>query len=161
MYSAPTTSFSRPILRSKESRGSLQNWRKYMSRVKSWNSFKTYPCDDLLLASSETALYWKYTLAPFARWLLWKNIYSKPQVTKGQSKRIDFFPWVIDRKFQIIAWNCHVHSNGESSNLKFAVYATWRKIDVCLATPFKSDFVLNCQTDKYITTVISIVQILR
>ena len=35
MYSAPTTNFSSPIRRSKDNRGSCQNWRKYMSSVKS------------------------------------------------------------------------------------------------------------------------------
>ena len=38
MYSAPTTSLSRPGLLSKDNLGSCQNCRKYMSRVKSWNS---------------------------------------------------------------------------------------------------------------------------
>ena len=35
MYSAPTTSFSSPGLRSNDNRGSCQNCLKYMSRVKS------------------------------------------------------------------------------------------------------------------------------
>ena len=36
IYSAPTTSLSRPGRRSKDNLGSCQNCRKYMSRVKSW-----------------------------------------------------------------------------------------------------------------------------
>ena len=38
IYSAPTTSLSRPGRRSKDNLGSCQNCRKYMSRVKSWKS---------------------------------------------------------------------------------------------------------------------------
>ena len=46
IYSAPTTSLSRPGRRSKDNLGSCQNCRKYMSRVKSWkiSSFNKLLC---------------------------------------------------------------------------------------------------------------------
>ena len=47
MYSAPTTSLSKPGFRSKDNLGSCQNCRKYMSSVKSWKKTPLLDCYNL------------------------------------------------------------------------------------------------------------------
>ena len=73
MYSAPTTSFSRFGFFSNDSRGSLQNWRKYMSKVKSYKErCRSYHCSAWLCEGPVMALL--LMLLHFLRRLFWHNL---------------------------------------------------------------------------------------
>ena len=91
MYSAPTTSLSKPGFRSNDNLGSCQNCRKYMSSVKSWKKTPLLDCYNLSSqiwkAFDDKNLFWFFLVCCICQvWILkhsqWLTIMQYKDIIK-------------------------------------------------------------------------------